>query len=628
MTTDTQKKTKLSDLRRLVYLLRRYARPYWKSIILLLLVSLVVTFLTALLPLIMAPILDTALGSPMGPAADGSQDITFGNLSLSNLGTAMLQWLSLTHITDKFRLVLILSGLYLVVGLLKALATFGSYLLALWIRVRSARDMQYDLFRHILSLSLGFFNKQRTGELMSRMDADTTATTYGFQGIIGPLIMSPILILFYGTLLVRTNPKLAFAVIIAAILHYGVTKGIQKPIRRHVTDQFSSFAELRARLQEAMLSIRVVKSFSAEAYELRKLGNAIKNVVRINMKYGVFKHVEEPVRGVVNCLVEVSILLLAAYELLSGHLAPSTFFLFLYVGRSMLTPISTLGGTFTVIQTTLAASERVFGLFAERPQVEDGAHGIESFEDRIKMENVSFAYDARRVLQQIDLEIQKGKIVALVGRSGVGKSTLADLLLRFYDPTEGRITIDGRDLLTLQQASYRKLFGVVSQEPLLFNATVRENISYGRDDLAEEDILDAAKIANAHEFIMELPQGYHTLVGDRGIRLSGGQRQRVAIARAVVDKPQILILDEATSSLDSESEKLVQEAIDRVIENTTAIIIAHRLSTVVHADKIVVLDRGRIVDQGRHGDLLQRCKLYRDSCQLQFGLGARTAGGD
>jgi subfamily B ATP-binding cassette protein MsbA len=365
----------------------------------------------------------------------------------------------------------------------------------------------------------------------------------------------------------------------------------------------------------------VIKSFSAENFELRRLREAIQNVLRINMKYGVFKHIEEPVRGFADHVIEVGILLLATYELLTGHLQPATFFLFLYVGRSIMGPISTLAGTFVTIQSTMAASERVFELFATQPQVWDGKDEIRNFEDRIRIENVSFAYDTRKVLHQIDLEIQKGSIVALVGPSGAGKSSLADLIMRFYDPAEGRITIDDRDIRTLRQASYRKLFGVVSQEPLLFNATVRENIAYGRDGLTEEDIVYAARIANAHEFIMaELPQGYDTLVGDRGIRLSGGQRQRVAIARAMAHRPQLLILDEATSSLDSESERLVQQAIDKALHHTTAIVIAHRLSTVVNADKIVVMDQGSIMDQGKHSELLRRCELYQRLCHLQFGL--------
>jgi subfamily B ATP-binding cassette protein MsbA len=397
-----------------------------------------------------------------------------------------------------------------------------------------------------------------------------------------------------------------------------LTKSISSPIRRRAVDQFDAFSRLTASIQEILLGIRVVKSFGAEKYEMKRLIKDIGNIVRVNMRFGIFKHIETPVRETINTFVIGVIALFAAREVLLGNLTATGFFMFLYVGRSIIMPIANLGNTYTLIQTTLASSKRVFELFEEKPTLKDGSEPIDRFERSIEIRNVSFSYDKTPALRNVTFDIIKGEMVALVGPSGAGKSTLTDLILRFYDPQVGRISIDGKDLRTLKLSKYRSLFGVVSQECLLFNATVRDNIAYGREGLTEEDIINAAKVANAHDFITRLPDGYESFVGDRGIRLSGGQRQRIAIARAVVGRPDILILDEATSSLDSESEKMVQEAINKIIKDTTAIVIAHRLSTVLNADRIVVLSDGAVEAIGTHDELLEKCPLYRKLYQIQF----------
>jgi subfamily B ATP-binding cassette protein MsbA len=606
--------TRAGDLRQLLWLIRTYTAPYWWAVALLLVTSYLATALTALFPILMAPILDLALGAPVGSA---SGDAAAG-LSLRNLGATVFGWLGIASVEDRFRAILLLCAVYVGVGFIKGWIDFGNYLLALWIRVRAAAAVQSDLFRHLLALSMGFFNRQRTGELVSRLDADTRAATAGLETIVATVLTAPTLIAFYGWLLVRTSPTLVVAAGGAVLLHFGLTRAVRGPIRRLASDQFSALADLAARFQESILTIRVVKSFGAEAFELSRLSRAIQAVVRVNVKYGAYKHAEEPARGVLNYMAEATILALASWELLAGRLAVPTFFLFLYVGRSVMVQVGLLAGAYTSLQTTLAASSRLDELFRLEPAVTDGQGTIAEFRDRIAFEDVSFDYSGEPVLSGVTFEIKKGEIVALVGPSGAGKSTLADLILRLYDPVRGSITIDGRDLRNIKQSSYRRLFGVVSQEALLFNATIRENIAYGRGEISEADIVRAAEIANAHDFIMELPEGYDTVVGDRGIRLSGGQRQRVAIARAIVGNPQTLILDEATSSLDSESERLVQRAIDRVIQGTTSIVIAHRLSTVMRADKIAIVNRGTVEAVGRHAELLATNETYARLYRLQF----------
>jgi ATP-binding cassette, subfamily B, bacterial MsbA len=602
-----------ADLRRFFALLGRYLSPYWPAVALLVALSYASIGLTALLPVIMAPLLDLALGSvpPGGP-------ITLGTLTLNNLGAAFFQWVGVDAVHNGFRAIVWLCAAYVLVGSVKGGTDFLGYLLALWIRVRAGAAMQMDLFRHLLGLSMRFFTGQRGGELTSRLNTDTAAAAAGLETIVSTVLSAPVLIALYGYLLFRTSPRLVIAAVGAMALHYGVTRLLRGPIRRFATDQFSAFAELAARFQEAVTSIRVVKSFGAERFEVARVGRVLQEVLRVNVKFGLYKHIEEPGRAVVNYVIEASLLLLAAWELLAGRMSAPAFFLFLYVGRAVMVQIGTLGAAYTQMQMTLGASTRLGELFALAPDVKDGPQPVGEFTDRIAVEDVSFDYGGERVLDHVSFDIRKGEMVALVGPSGAGKSTLADLLLRLYDPVAGSITIDGRDVRMLRQEAYRRLFGVVSQEALLFNATIRDNIAYGRQGLSEPDIVRAARVANAHEFIMEFPDGYDTIAGDRGVRLSGGQRQRIAIARAVVARPAILILDEATSSLDSESERLVQQAIERVTRGTTSVVIAHRLSTVLHADKIIVLGRGGVEAIGRHADLLAGSETYGRLYRSQF----------
>jgi ATP-binding cassette, subfamily B, bacterial MsbA len=612
--------TRLDGLGRFASLLRRYLVPHWPAVGLLLIGSALVTALTAVFPILMAPILDLALGgSATAPAR-------VSGLTLGNLGAAFFAWIGVSAVEDRFRAIALLCLAYVAVGVLKGWLDFGKYILAQWIRMRAGTALQADLFRHLLTLSMSFYTRHRTGELVSRLSNDTLAATHGLETIVGTLFSAPVLILFYGYLLASTSPRLVGAALAAVVLHYTVTRGIRGPVRRFMTDQFSLMAEVSARFQETLLSIRTVKSFCAEAFERARMGGVLRDVVRINVKRGAHKHIEEPARAIVNYVVEAGLILLAVAELMAGRLTAATFFLFLYVGRAAIAQIGLLAGAWSTVQAVLAASARVSELFAARPEIVDGHEPVTAVREGLAFHDVAFSYGAEPVLTGVSFEIARGEMVALVGASGVGKSTVADLLLRFYDPGAGTVALDGRDVRTLRQDDYRRLFGVVSQEALLFNTTIRDNIVYGREGLDEADVLRAARIANAHDFITKLPDGYATVVADRGIRLSGGQRQRIAIARAVVGRPAVLVMDEATSALDSESERAVWEAIDRAVQGTTALVIAHRLSTVLRADRIVVLGGGRVEAVGRHAELLERSETYRQLHRLQFDDAAALEG--
>ncbi|RPH82160.1 MAG: ABC transporter ATP-binding protein [Candidatus Rokuibacteriota bacterium] len=609
----------MTDRAQLVLLGRRYLAPQWRPLAALVGAGLATAGLAALLPTLLAPMLDLALGRMPAPPAEGE------GLSLTTLGAASLAWLGVDRAADPRPVLLGLALAFAGVGVLRGAAEYASALLALRIRIRAGGALQTDLFGHLLGLSLGFFGRERGGELLARLDEDTQAATEGLDAIAVALLTAPLLIAVYGVLLVRTSPALVAATLAAAALHYSVTRGVRRPLRRSATAYFTAVADVGARLHDTLLCVRVVKSLSVEAAEVARMARLLTHEVRAHLVRSAWKHVEEPARGLVNHLGEIAVLLVAAWELMAGRLTAPAFVLFLWVGRAVTTQVGRLGAGWTRAQATLAAGARIGTLLAERAVLADGDEPVEGFRDRITLRGVSFDYGDGRVLDRVDLEIRRGETVALVGPSGGGKSTLTDLVLRLRDPQEGVVTLDGRDVRRLRLADYRRLFGVVPQDALLFHASVRDNIVYGRAGLTEADVVRAARASNAHEFICALPDRYETVIGDRGVRLSGGQRQRIAIARALVAGPPVLVLDEATSALDRESERLVQEAIERAIQSATAVVVAHRLATVRRADRVVVVEGGRITAEGRHDALVAASPTYAQLWRLEMAE-AETGG--
>lgn len=600
------------DLHALLYLLRRFLKPYWKLTILLVGLSLGAAFMLSLQPLAVAPLMNTVLTTTTPPAR------SLAELDLNNLGATILQFLPSTYTEQPLSLVLILIGLYILLATGSALLQFASYLLSVWIVSSARHDMHVGLYRQLMSFSMSFFVHQKTGDVVSRFTNDTNETIQSLDLALRQALQSVVQVLVYGTLLFRTNVQLAFTTLIVSLFHLGITRLLRDRMRERTADRFEMLAEVSTRAQETLLSIRVIKSFAAEQFEIQRLVDSANLLRKITMKYGFYKHVESPLRLIADALAIGAVLLLAFHEMQIGNITTTGFVLFVLLARQTITPVSVLAQSLLRMQEGLGSARRVLEMFQTQPDLEDGHREPSPFAESIRLEQVSFAYQpGLPVLKDINLDIRKGEVVAIVGPSGAGKSTLADIILRLYDPTSGRVTIDSVDVREFKQESYRKQFGVVSQESLLFNATVRENIVYGRPVPSEEEIFRAARIANADEFITALPQGYNTVVGDRGIRLSGGQRQRIAIARAIYANPAILVLDEATSSLDTQSERLVQQAIDRVLEHATAVVIAHRLSTIINADKIIVLSSGQIEAIASHEQLLEISPTYRQLYALQ-----------
>jgi subfamily B ATP-binding cassette protein MsbA len=591
-------------------LLASYARRLWRRIAGLCALALVSSGLLAVQPVLIAAILAVVLGASLGGGEAGSI------FDLNSLGGRFLSGLGVAAGT--VRAVIVLGALYVGHALLTAAMEYASGVSAIRIRAECARLIQHDLLRHVVPQGLGFFHRERAGELLSRFAHDGLNAGQGLGPVTRVLVSSSTQIAVYGAFLVHTDPWLTAGAVLLFGLHFGVSYALRIPLWRRTRASHDVVSDFSATLQETFTTIRVAKSFGGERREIERVGEHIDRVSEATLAEGRIKVLEAPLRSVLDALAIIGILIIAMARMSSGALTAQGLLLYLFVGRQIIAPINAIATAYLFSQVMVAAFSRVAELFAERGQLPEGAIVKTRFERAIEFRDVSFSYGDTRAVEGVSFRVEKGEVVALVGPSGAGKSTLTDLLLRLYDPARGTVAIDGVDVRTLRQESYRRLFGVVPQETLLYHDTIRNNIRYGREDLSEDEVRAAARMAYADDFVRALPDGYDTVVGDRGVRLSGGERQRIAVARAIVHRPQILVLDEATSAVDTESERQLQDAIEQLIKSTTTVVIAHRLSTVMRADKIVVIAAGAVLDIGRHEELLGRCELYQRLCRLQF----------
>ena len=485
------------------------------------------------------------------------------------------------------------------------------------------RDLRNSVYRHLAHLPLGYFTQMKAGQILSRVINDTFETRLILTQIVTQSLQSASLVLVYIAILFSISWKLSLiALVILPLLGFSLQPMLRK-LRRGNLRRGNVHGEMTSVLQETISGIRLVKASSAESYEEARFADGSNKYARSSLKLTRLALLAPPITEIIGTLIAVVILWIGAWQVLrGGTMTGATLLAFLTLVLRLLQPLKQLSQMRTTAQSSLASAERLFEILDSPAefQRDRGTRDKAAFERELRFENVTFSYGDAPVLTGIDLTARKGEVVALVGPSGSGKSTLVDLIPRFYEPAQGRILVDGVDTREIKLPALRALTGIVSQETVLFHDTVRNNIAYGAaEKYSQAQIEAAARAANAHEFITELPSGYDTMLGERGTRLSGGQRQRLAIARALLSDPPILILDEATSALDTESERLVQEAIDRLLRGRTVFVIAHRLSTIAHADQILVLDRGEIVEQGSHAELLARRGAYYRLYSLQFG---------
>ena len=607
-----------------------FVKPYWKHV----LTTFVFTILYALLSgasiYLTIPLLSTLFQE-----SNSKQVITESNV-VENPSSMLPEWIQniKEEISNSFNNY-ILSGdkidvlinicvLIIIAFLLKNI--FGymqSYFMA-YVEYGAMRDLRDKAYIHLNKLPLSYFKKERVGNLISKFTNDVNIVQASISATFSNLIKEPLTILVFFAIAFSISWQLTMLAIVIVPVSTLIIVWIGKKLRKQTTIVQSKLADITSVLQESISGVKVVKAFGMERFENKKFMTETNNYFKMALKIVRTRNSSSPITEVISVIIGAIIIYYGGLLVLKeGTLSASQFLGFLFAIFQMMPPIKELGGVNNRIQEASAAADRIFAIMDTEPLIKSRDDSIElfDFKNKILFENVSFVYDDSNetILDNINFTVNRGEILALVGPSGGGKSTLVDLIPRFHDTTEGKILIDGIDIRDIKLNSLRSKMGIVTQDTFLFNGSIKQNIAYGLDDYPFEKIVEAAKTANAHNFILEIPDGYDSIVGERGIKLSGGQKQRITIARALLKNPDIMIFDEATSALDNESEILVQEAIERLMANRTTFVIAHRLSTIRNASKIIVIDNGRIVQMGTHNELISDKKgLYKKLYELQF----------
>jgi len=489
------------------------------------------------------------------------------------------------------------------------------------LRVHTLLNMRKTVFSNVMDLHLGFFNNERKGDIISKVSSDVQVVQFTVTNTLQVVFKEPVQLIFYVFVLFSISAKLTFFSLLVIPVSGFIISKIVKRLKKQATAAHESFAKMLGFLDEALSGIKIIKAFNSTARIKDKFDRENRYYSHLNRKMARRQQLASPVSQAMGIFVVVLIVWYGGGLVISGskEFSAANFIMYIAIFSQVMQPVKALSDSFSGIHSGIAAGERVLALIDTKVEMVDKPDAIvlKEFNQSLIFEDVSFSYGEKQVLSHLNLTIPKGKTIALVGPSGGGKSTLMDLIPRFHDPKSGTIKIDGLDYKDLAVDSIRDKMGTVNQDSFLFNDTIFNNIAFAKPDASEEEVVAAAKIANAHEFILQTDHGYQTFVGDRGNRLSGGQRQRVCIARAVLANPPIMLLDEATSALDTESEKLVQDALNKLMQNRTSIVIAHRLSTIQHADTIVVIEKGEIAETGSHNELMNKNGLYRRLIDMQ-----------
>jgi subfamily B ATP-binding cassette protein MsbA len=562
-----------------------------------------------------------------GPSAPRATDSGKGMNKAENLKTWALGKFQAMFSSPTKELTLLKVCIFLILAFaVKNLFLYLNRQIIFRIQTKTAKKLRDDVFSSIIEMHLDYFNKNRVGNLMIYVNNDVENVINSISTTFINFLQNPLsLLVFVGIMLALSWQLTLFATIISFVIFY-IIRHLGRNIKNLAQSYQNRMGDMNSVLQEKFSGIKVIKSTAYEGVELDRFKSFTTDFRKLGIKITRLRNIISPLNETLLVASIAMVLWFGGLQVFKGHMTANELLLFAFTLYSTTAPIKMLGDANMAIQTGLISVKRLFDVLDTKPAIVNGTTPFNGFKENIRFENVCFKYDkspeASYILDHVTFDIRKGEMVALIGQSGSGKSTVVDLLLRFYDVDSGKITIDGTDIREFDYKQFRKMIGIVSQEVILFNDTIEQNIAYGiHGKIDHAHIMQAARLANAHGFIMEKPQQYQTLVGDRGIQLSGGQRQRIAIARAMVKNPEILIFDEATSALDNESEKVVQQAIDNAMENRTALVVAHRLSTIQNAEKIIVLERGRVMETGNHQELLQLNGIYRKLYDIQSSSG-------
>jgi len=592
-----------------------FVKPFFGLFVLSIFLNTIFSTLSAISIALIKPIFQILFNTDVATPTEAVSKDFFENITDSFFN--YVQWIvdspegkimTLVNISILIVFVFILKNIF------KYLATVASVKFEEGI-IKSIRD---KVFEKLTSLSVDFFGKKKEGSIISIITNDVTVINQTTVSSINIMLRESIQIILYIFLLLSISPYLTAIAFSTSIVSLLLMKAALKYLRRYANRMQTAMADYTSALQEAVSGIRVVKAYNAEKEANRRFTDQTGKYVNASVKHRKIITIIPSSNEIFAILALCVVLFVGGSAVLEGEMNADNLFLFLFSLFAIMSPITTIIQHISKFQLGIVAAERVFSIFDQKPTVRSGKERIDHFENQIVVDNVNFYYEEAIVLREASLKLQKGQKIAFVGPSGSGKSTMLDLIIRFYDPINGTINIDGTNIKHIDIPSYRSLFGIVSQDTMLFNDSVVNNIRYGFNEVPFSKVEEVTKIANCYDFIIKMNKGFETVVGDRGVSLSGGERQRIAIARALLRDPEILIFDEATSALDAESEKIVQDAITKSLDNRTAILVAHRLATIINCDEIFVFDQGRIVERGNHHELIAQNGVYKKLYDIQF----------